>query len=94
LKKCIAGATIIKVNYGNSSVAERYLKIGEKGLVWGSSKDEVEESSSSCKWKHVLGVVYGKASPNLAKDKFAHLQPWRCFSLLTRDRSFDFYCEN
>ena len=83
-----------KINVGNSSVVDRYLKIEEKALVWGSSKDDTDYTSSNCKWKHVLGIVYGKVSPNLAKEKFYDLQPWRCFSLITAERSFDFYCEN
>lgn len=57
----------MKVNYGNNSIVERYLKIEEKVLAWAETKDEANYSSSTVKWKHVLGIVYGRVSSNLAK---------------------------
>jgi len=60
--------------------------------VWADEKIDID-SGSKVKWKHVLGIVYGKVSSNLAKAKFWELDAWRCFSVITSDRSYDFYCE-
>lgn len=70
LKKCANGSLLMKVNFGNSSIVERYVRILEKALVWGNGKEDTDYSSSCCKWKNVLGLTYGKVSENLSKDKF------------------------
>lgn len=49
------------------------MRIEEKGLVWGDNQKDIEFTSSICKWKHTLGVTYGKVSENLRKSKFAFL---------------------
>jgi hypothetical protein len=59
----------MKINFSNSSIKKKFVKIGAKELVWSDSQSNIDEGST-IKWKHVLGVVYGKVSPNLTKKKF------------------------
>lgn len=40
----------------------------------------------------VRGVVYGKVTQTMCKSCNKELEPWKCFSLILKKRTFDLYC--
>jgi hypothetical protein len=45
------------------------------------------------KWQDVLALVYGKASVNIMQ-RCKYISKDRIFSLILKDRSVDFVCQN
>lgn len=96
LKGLLEGDTLKKLNYSSSGGKLQYFIIKKDAtLRWATTKSSALSTKTSHKYNlsEIKGIVYGHVTRTFHKSKSnAQLEPWRCFSILLKNRPFDVYC--
>ena len=99
------GMNLIKINYKSNGFKTHFYDIDENALTFNIRKSESNDypSKSYHIQNDIIKIQYGIKSRNLrkkllSKDKDLEMMrllryPWRFISIITRDRSTDFYCD-
>ena len=102
----IKGMNLIKINFKSNGFKTHFYDIDEDKLTFNIRKDETNDypSKSYHIQNDIIKIQYGIKSRNLRKkllSKEKDLEmlrllrcPWRFLSIITRERSIDFYCDD
>ena len=100
------GMNLIKINYKSNGFKTHFYDIDEENLTFNIRKDETNDylTKSYHIQNEIIKIQYGIKSRNLrkkllSKDKDLEMLrllrcPWRFISIITRERSIDFYCDD
>ena len=100
------GMNLIKINYKSNGFKTHFYDIDEENLTFNIRKDETNDypTKSYHIQNEIIKIQYGIKSRNLrkkllSKDKDLEMlrllrYPWRFISIITRERSIDFYCDD
>ena len=99
------GMNLIKINYKSNGFKTHFYDIDDNKLTFNIRKDVNDYPTKSYHIQNdIIKIQYGIKSRNLRKkllSKEKDLEmlrllrcPWRFLSIITRDRSIDFYCND
>ena len=105
-EKLIDGLTLIKINFKSNGFKTHFYDIDETKLTFNIRKSDTGGSvTASYNFESdIIKIQYGIKSRNLRKKLLAKEKdldmlrlfrcPWRFISIITKDRSLDFYCDD
>lgn len=94
IKVCEIGQYLMKRNFTSNGGDEKFIKLTKTQIRWAADEKKVTKEGKYQQYKldDVRGLVYGKVTQTMCKSCNKELEPWKCFSLVMKKRTFDIYC--
>jgi hypothetical protein len=89
---CHSGQYVKKINFGNNSDATKFLRLSNDEVIWADFQKDIVDDASSCPLKDIKYIVYGKVTQNMCTKTNHEVDAWKCFSLGSKKRTYDFVC--
>lgn len=88
------GDTLTKCNKTSNGRIDRFFMLGsDNSFRWAAKDKYINDPNKVNQYavSDIRGLFYGKVTDVLRKSSNHNLEQWRCFSLIMKTRSMDFY---
>jgi len=88
------GRTLQKITQRHATSEVRLVEVLDEEMLlkWGHAPGPLGRGAKVLDLNFVTHIKFGHATH--IKDTFPNVMPWLCFSLLDKDRSYDFICSD
>lgn len=87
------GGYMKKLNYSTSGGRKQFFKVHEGKLIWADKESRIKKAKKNHSYfiEDIVEIRFGKTTSTFLKKKNQTLEPWLCFSIILKNRPFDFY---
>ena len=67
----------------------------EGKLIWADKESKIKKAKKNHSYyiEDIVEIRYGKTTSTFERKKNRSLEPWLCFSIILKNRPFDFHAE-